>query len=165
MRYGVWVVSLLLLATIGGCAQPVRFADVAPPRAGPAPGMARIVVYRNPSYQSPTWVPVFFNGQRVSTVGPGYVMLRDVPPGTYNISVSSPGSGVHQNQNQVVAAAPGQTFYARIEALRGVDPSASRAVPLTTFVLMMIDPVTAQQEIAPLFYTTQNQKGLAATSG
>jgi hypothetical protein len=165
MRYRFWLLSLLTLATIGGCAQPVRFAEVAPSMAGPPPGMARIVVYRNSSYQSPSWAPVFFNGARVSAVGPGYVTLRDVPPGTYNISVSSPGSGVHQNQNQVVAAAPGQTFYLRIEAIRGIDPSANRPVPLTTFVLMPIDPQIAQQEIAPLFYTTQNEKGLAAASG
>jgi hypothetical protein len=162
MTRGFWLTSLLL-AAIGGCAEPVRYAQVAPSLAGPPPGMARIVVYRDWSYQTPSWVPVFFNGTRVSAVGPGYVMLRDVPPGTYDISVAS--QGLYPNQNKVVVAAAGQTFYAKVETIRGIDPSANRPVPLTTFVVVLVDPELAQREIAPLWYTAQKQKGLAAVSG
>ena len=163
MRRGFWLISLLLLTATGGCAEPVRYAQVAPSLAGPAPGLARIVVYRDWSYQSPSWVPVFFNGARVSAVGPGYVMLRDVPPGTYDISVAS--QGLYPNQNKVVTGAAGQTFYAKIETVRGIDPTANRPVPLTTFVVVLVDPAIAQREIAPLWYTAQKQKGLAAVSG
>jgi hypothetical protein len=163
MRRRVWLLSLLLLAATAGCARPLSYAQVAPSLTGPAPGMARIVVYRDYSYQSPSWVPVFFNGTRVSAVGPGYVMLRDVPPGTYDISVAS--QGLYPNQNKVVTAAPGQTFYAKIETVRGLDPSADRPVPLTTFVVMLVEPETAQREIAPLWYTAQRQdRAMAARS-
>ena len=164
MRHGFWLWSLLLLlAALGACAQPVRYAEVAPSLAGPPPGMARIVVYRDQGYQALSWVPVFFNGARVSAVGPGYVMLRDVPPGTYDISVAS--QGLYPNQNKIVAAAPGQTFYAKVETVRGTDPSANRPVPLTTFVVVLVEPETAQREIAPLWYTAQKQQGLAAPAG
>lgn len=159
MRHGFWL-SLLLLAAVGACAQPLSYAQIAPSLAGPPPGLARIVVYRDWSYQSPSWVPVFFNGARVSAVGPGYVMLRDVPPGTYDISVAS--QGLYPNQNKIVAAAPGQTFYAKIETVRGLDPGANRPVPLTTFVVVLVEPAIAQREIAPLWYTAQRQDRAAA---
>ena len=162
MRLGFCLMSLLLLAAIGGCAEPVRYAQVAPSLAGPPPSKARIVVYRDWSYQSPSWVPVFFNGARVSAVGPGYVMLRDVPPGSYDISVAS--QGLYPNQNKVVVAAPGQTFYAKIETIRGIDPGFDRPVPLTTFVVVLVEPETGQREIAPLWYTAQARQGAASHS-
>jgi hypothetical protein len=163
MKRGFWLLlSLLLLAAIGACAQPLSYAQVAPSLTGPPPGMARLVVYRDFSYQSPSWVPVFFNGARVSAVGPGYVMLRDVPPGTYDISVAS--QGLYPDQNKIVAAAPGQIFYAKIETVRGLDPSANRPVPLTTFVVVLVEPEIAQREIAPLWYTAQQTAGAPGRS-
>lgn len=159
---GFRLLSVALLAALGACAQPPSYAQVAPSLPALALGMARIVVYRDYSYQSPSWVPVFFNGARVSAVGPGYVMLRDVPPGTYDIAVAS--QGLYPNQDKVVAAAPGQTFYAKIETVRGLDPTANRPVPLTTFVVVLVEPETAQREIAPLWYTAQTAEGAAGRS-
>jgi hypothetical protein len=154
---------LLVLAALGACAKPPTFAQIAPTLPPLAPNTARIFVYRDPDYQALQWVPVFFNGARVGTVGPGYVMMRDVPPGTYDIAVAS--QGLYPNQDKVVAAAPGQTFYAKVGTVRGIDPSASRPVPLTTFVVVLVDPETAQREIAQRWYTTQTRKGSGARPG
>ena len=158
----VFRLVLVLLAALGACAAPPTYEQIAPTLPPLAPNMARIFVYRDyETYQSLAWVPVFLNGVRVGAVGPGYVMMRDVPPGTYDIAVAS--QGLYPNQDKVVVAAPGQTFYAKIETLRGLDPSADRAVPLTTFVVVLIDPEIARREIAHLWYTAERQKGLAAS--
>jgi Protein of unknown function (DUF2846) len=152
-RFWPW---LLVLAALGACAEPPTFAQVAPSLPPLAPDMARIFVYRdNDAYQNPAWVPVFFNGARVGAVGPGYVIMRDVPPGSYDISVAS--QGLYPNQDKVVAAASGQTFYAKIETVRGINPAADRPVPLTTYVVMLIDPQIAQREIQQRWYTVQNR--------
>jgi len=149
---------LLVLLALGACAQPPTFEQIAPRLPPLPPNMARIFVYRDyETYQSLAWAPVFFNGARVGAVGPGYVMMRDVPPGTYDIAVAS--QGLYPNQDKVVVAAPGQTFYAKIETLRGLDPTADRAVPLTTFVVVLVDPETARREIAHLWwYAAERQK-------
>ena len=158
----VFRLVLVLLAALGACAAPPTYEQIAPTLPPLAPNMARIFVYRDyETYQSLAWVPVFLNGVRVGAVGPGYVMMRDVPPGTYDIVVAS--QGLYPNQDKVVVAAPGQSFYAKIETLRGLDPSADRAVPLTTFVVVLIDPEIARREIAHLWYTAERQKGLAAS--
>jgi Protein of unknown function (DUF2846) len=153
---------LVLLAALGACAAPVAFEQIAPTLPPLAPDMARIFIYRDyETYGSLAWVPVFLNGSRVGAVGPGYVMMRDVPTGTYDIAVAS--QGLYPNQDKVVVAAPGQTFYAKIETLRGLDPAADRAVPLTTFVVVLIDPETARHEIARLWYTAQKADGPRVT--
>ena len=156
----VFRLVLVLLAALGACAAPPTYEQIAPTLPPLAPNMARIFVYRDyETYQSLAWVPVFLNGVRVGAVGPGYVMMRDVPPGTYDIAVAS--QGLYPNQDKVVVAAPGQSFYAKIETLRGLDPSADRAVPLTTFVVVLIDPEIARREIAHLWYIAERQRGLA----
>lgn len=142
---------LVLLAALGACAQPPTFEQIAPTLPPLSPNMARIFVYRDSDYQALEWVPVFFNGARIGAVGPGYVMMRDVPPGTYDIAVAS--QGLYPNQDKVVLAAPAQTFYAKIETVRGLDPSANRPVPLTTFVVVLKQPEVAQPEIAQRWYT------------
>ena len=158
----VFRLVLVLLAALGACAAPPPYEQIAPTLPPLAPNMARIFVYRDyETYQSLAWVPVFLNGVRVGAVGPGYVMMRDVPPGTYDIVVAS--QGLYPNQDKVVVAAPGQTFYAKIETLRGLDPSADRAVPLTTFVVVLIDPEIARREIAHLWYIAERQRGLAGS--
>ena len=161
MKYGRRLLLVLLVA-LGACAQPPTFEQVAPTLQPLPPNMARILVYRDyETYDSLAWAPMFFNGVRAGAVGPGYVMMRDVPPGTYDIAVAS--QGLYPNQDKVVVAAPGQTFYAKIETLRGLDPSANRPVPLTTYVVVLVDPEIARREITHLWYTAENRKGLAAS--
>jgi hypothetical protein len=158
----VFRLVLVLLAALGACAAPPTYEQIAPTLPPLAPDMARIFIYRDyETYQSLAWVPVFLNGVRGGAVGPGYVMMRDVPPGTYDIAVAS--QGLYPNQDKVVVAAPGQTFYAKIETLRGLDPTADRAVPLTTFVVVLVDPEAARREIGHLWYTAERQRGLAGS--
>ena len=158
----VFRLVLVLLAALGACAAPPTYEQVAPTLPPLAPDMARIFIYRDyETYQSLAWVPAFLNGVRVGAVGPGYVMMRDVPPGTYDIVVAS--QGLYPNQDKVVVAAPGQSFYAKIETLRGLDPSADRAVPLTTFVVVLVDPEAARREIAHLWYIAERQRVLAGS--
>ena len=151
----------VLLAMVGACVPaPPTFEQVAPTLPPVAPSMARIFVYRDyETYTSPAWVPVFFNGVRVGAVGPGYVLMRNVPPGTHDIAVAS--QGLYPNQDKVVVAAPGQAFYAKIEALRGLDPSADRAVPLVTYVVVLVEPEVARREIAHLWLVAEKAKGPA----
>lgn len=152
---------LVLVAALGACAAPPTFEQIAPSLPPLPPDGARIFVYRDyETYQSLAWAPVFFNGVRIGAVGPGYVMMRNVPAGTYDIAAAS--QGLYPNQDKVVVAAPGQTFYAKIETLRGLDPTADRPVPLITFVVVLVDPETARREIAHLWYTADT-KGLAAS--
>jgi uncharacterized protein DUF2846 len=161
MRRGFRLV-LVVLAALGACAAPPTFEQIAPTLPPLAPNMARIFVYRDyETYEGLAWVPVFLNGIEVGAVGPGYVMMRDVPPGTYDIAVAS--QGLYPNQDKVVLAAPGQTFYAKIETVRGLDPTANRPVPLTTFVVVLVDPEIARREIAHLWYIAERQRGLAGS--
>ena len=149
---------ILALGLGAGCAAGPTFDEVAATLPPLPPGAARIIVYRAyEPYQSLSWVPVFFNGANVGAVGPGHVFVRDVPPGAYNIAPLS--QGLYPDQEKVVLAAPGQTFYAKVESFKGLDPSANRPVPLTTFVVVLVDPATARREIGPLWYTAQQQKG------
>jgi hypothetical protein len=156
---------LLLMSLLGlaaGCAATPTFDEVAATLPPPPPGDARIVVYRAfEPYQSLSWVPVSFNGANVGAVGPGQVFVRDVPPGTYDIAPVS--QGLYPNQDKVVLAAPGQTFYARVESFQGLNPSADRDVPLTTFVVVLVDPQTARREIGSLSYMARYQTGPAAS--
>lgn len=149
---------LLLALAAAGCAAPPTFEEIAGSLPPVLPGEARIFIYRNnePS-QSLSWVRVFFNGANVGAVGNGYVIMRDVPPGTYLISVAS--QGLFPNQDQVVTLGPGQAAYARIGSFRGLNPTSSRTAPLTTFVVTLVDPLTAQREIGPLWYNAWQQKG------
>ena len=56
-------------------------------------------------------------------------------------------------------AAPGQTYYAKVESFQGLDPSANRDVPLTTFVVVLADPETGRREIGRLRYAAQQRNG------
>src|SRR5580704_2293107 len=143
----------VVLAAMGACAPPPTFEQVATTLPPLSPEAARIFVYRDVDYQSPAWTRVFFNGANIGSVGPGYVIMRDVAPGTYDIAVAS--QGLYPNQDKVVVAAGGQTFYAKIETLRGLDPSANRPAPLTTYVVVLVDPDTARREVARRWYTAQ----------
>ncbi len=161
MRAMVRLFVFLALAA-AGCAERPTFDQVASSLPPPPPGAARIFVYRAfEPYQSLSWVPVFFNGYNVGAVGPGHVILRDVPAGTYDIAVAS--QGLYPNQDKVVTLAPGQVAYAKIGSFQGLNPTANRDVPLTTFVVMLADPETARREMGRLWYSAGWKKGPAVS--
>ncbi len=153
---------LLAVVTVAGCSTAPTFDEVAANLPPLPPGEARIFVYRDfePS-RNLSFVPVFFNGAQVGAVGPGKVIMRDVTaPGTYTISVKS--AGLWPNQDKTVLIQPGQTVYAQIQSLRGLNPRANQPVTQTTFVVVLQDTVTGRRQIGPLWYEARQQKGPAA---
>ncbi len=147
----VW---LLLALGLAGCAGAgPRFDDIAAGLPPVPQGAARIFIYRDfEPYQSLSWVPVFFNGATIGAVGPGHVLLRDVPPGAYRIEAQS--EGLWPDQAKVVTVAAGETVYAKIASFRSIDPTVNDAeVLITTFVVVLVDPATGRREIGSLWYT------------
>jgi uncharacterized protein DUF2846 len=153
---------VLLVVALAGCAGPSPiFDDIAATLPPLAPDRARIFVYRDfEPYQSLSWVPVFLNGNQVGAVGPGHVILRDVPPGTYRIEAKS--EGLWPNQTKTVTATAGQTIYAKITSFKGLNPTVSSGGIMTTFVVTLMDPATARHEIATLWYTAKARRPAAA---
>ena len=136
-------------------------ADV-PVMPGPAaPNLARIYVYREfGNYQYLAWTAVWFNADRVGDSAPGTYFYRDVPPGTYTISLRS--ERPYPDQFQTVTVRPGSTTYVRVAA---VEEYALNVPPVhmhhmhfdgiqvqapNTFVDTVMDPMTALPVITKL---------------
>ena len=106
--------AFLLLCSIASS------ANAAPVPAGPAPGYARIWLYRDyEPYVSLATPYVRFNGAIVAISQPGGAFYRDVPPGEYYVTVDSDGRDV--NQFVSVAAVAGQQIYIKVQASRYWD--------------------------------------------
>jgi hypothetical protein len=167
MRYGSLVrriagagrTLLLIIALSGlGSGAPVR---AAPPPASPyaavPPGMARIWIYREDEpYESSATPYVRLNGAIVGVSQPGGAFYRDVPPGTYTVTVDSIGTDV--NQFATVSLAAGQEVFIKVlvsgswdSGGGGGDRGGGWARP--TFYTWQIAPQAAQADIARLrFY-------------
>ncbi len=136
----------LVLLVLVGCASASQ-ADLAKPVP---PGQARFVVYRNDGvYESLQWVPVTLNGREVGGAGPDAVFSRDVPPGSYRVSVLS--QALWPGQTKTVAATAGETIYVKIGVFQG--PSNARAEGFGTgpiFVPEIMNPAVARRELGEL---------------
>jgi hypothetical protein len=142
-----------LLVAAAGCADLPTFDQVKASLPPVPAGEARIFVYRAlEPYQSLAWVPVFFNDKTVGAVGPGQVILRDVPPGTYKIEPKS--EGLWPDQAKTVQLAAGDVVYAKIGSFASGDPGDIDDLQ-TTFVVTLIDPRMAQREIGSKWYQAQ----------
>lgn len=87
---------------------------------GPSPGYGRIWIYRyNEPYVSLATPYIRFNGRIVGVSEPGGVLARDVPPGTYYVTVDSEGRDV--NQFTTVAVVPGQQVYIQVQVSKSWD--------------------------------------------
>jgi hypothetical protein len=145
------------LAACAGLPKPYpdlkTYSDVAPGLPPPAHGMARIYFYRTLSYYDiQDGTNVYLNGKEVGFSRIGTVFYRDVPPGSYLISVLSRGQ--YPNQFKTIQAKPGQIWYARIESLKswsGTDDSGPD-VRGNTFVVSLVAPMVGNQEIQDLSY-------------
>ncbi|MGO8917342.1 MAG: hypothetical protein ACLQJR_15655 [Stellaceae bacterium] len=149
---------LLLALALGSCAGQAPTFDEVAATVPPVPaGAARIVLYRDfEPYQSLSWVPVFLNGKTIGAVGPGHVIMRDEPPGTYRLEAKS--EGLWPDQVKTVTAAAGETIYAKITSFKGLDPGADGGGTMTTFVLILVDPAAGRREIGKLWYTARLQR-------
>ena len=144
--------ALVLTACVGGGQPPGnRFAQVMG-QIPPVPtDRVRFFFYRDYSlYNSDQRPMIALNGQPVAVAEIGGVSYRDVPPGTYMVSV--PYSAVYPNKDQIVAAAGGQTVYVKIKSDLWQGDNGILNYQPDIFVVVLVDPAQAQQEIASKQY-------------
>lgn len=140
--------ALLLSACAGGPDGP-PFATVAMPPI--APGQARIFFYRDLVISESLARPwIYLNGIRTVMSEPGGVSYRDVPPGTYHITVDS--EGIYPNQFKTIVLPPGQTLYVKIQSLASWDEGWNWQHD--TFVVALISPAQAQAELSAMRYVS-----------
>jgi hypothetical protein len=128
----------VLLPALNGCV-PVQPPQSVPLPA-PVPGMARLWFYRQLLPGDTMDAPaVALNGKTVGWAPPGRSFYRDVPAGTYLITVQSYGRDA--NQSQDLAVAPGQEQYAEIQSLPSwIDENRGRFARGTYYVRVMPPP-------------------------
>ena len=115
----------------------------------PAPGMARMFFYRLLEPSEPALgTTVMLNEKPVGFSRNGTVLYRDVPPGSYFVSVVS--SGPYPYQFKTVQVQAGQVWYFRIESLASWSCGGKPTCRGDTFVVAIVDPAQARVEIAPL---------------
>jgi hypothetical protein len=143
---------LALSACVGGGEPPgTRFATVAA-QVPPVPAdRARFFFYRDYSlYDSDQRPFIALNGDPVVISENGGVTYRDVPPGTYLISV--PYSAIYPYKDKTVTVGPGQTVYAKIQTEKYEPNVTLLDYQPDIFVVVLVDPAQAQTEIASKRY-------------
>lgn len=151
MRIARRLLVVLALALAGCIAQnptlPI-FATAERTLPPPAPGTARLFFYRLlEPYEHTLGITVLLNEKPAGFAHNGTVLYRDVPAGSYFVSVAS--YNPYPNQFKTVQVAAGQIWYFRIESFSGWSclKSGCRG---DTFVVAIIPPAQARAEIAPL---------------
>lgn len=128
-----------------------KFAAAEAALPPPAPGTARLYFYRLlEPYEVRGGTTLFLNGAATGYLRNGAVTYRDVPAGTYVVAADSPGA--FPNQFKTVAVQAGQTWYFQVQSL--VSLSCNRPdCRGPVFVVAIVDPARARQEIAPLGFS------------
>ena len=142
-----------LAACAGGGEPPgTRFAQVASQIPPVPPDRARFFFYRDYSlYDSLQRPYIALNGQSVTVSENGGVSYRDMPPGTYVISV--PDSAIYPYyKDKTATVAGGQTVYVKIESDLVQSDAAILDYQPDIFVVVLVDPAQAQSEIADKRY-------------
>jgi hypothetical protein len=152
IRVLILATALGLAACVGGGEPPgTRFAQVSAQVPPVAPDRVRFFFYRDYSLYNSTQRPnITLNGQPVAVSEIGGVTYRDMPPGTYVISV--PYSAIYPNKDKIVTAAGGQTVYVKIQS-EVFEPNITLLdYQPDIFVVVLVDPAQAQTEIASKRY-------------
>jgi len=152
VRALILATALGLTACAGGEEPPgTRFAQVAPQISPVAADRARFFFYRDYSlYNSMQRPTITLNGAPVAVSEIGGVSYRDMPPGTYVISV--PYSAFYPYKDKTVTVAGGQTIYVKIQS-NVYEPNITLIdYEPDIFVVVLVDPATAQTEIASKRY-------------
>jgi uncharacterized protein DUF2846 len=139
-------------ACVGGGEPPgTRFAEIAAQIRPVSPDRARFFFYRDYSlYDSLQRPYIALNGQPVAVSENGGVSYREMPPGSYVISV--PYSAIYPNKDKTVTVAAGQTVYAKILTEK-YEPNISLAdYQPDIFIVVLVEPTQAQAEIASKRY-------------
>jgi len=144
--------ALALFGCVGGGEPPgTRFGEIAAQIPPVPPDHARFFFYRDYSlYDSVQRPYIALNGQPVAISENDGASYRDMPPGTYVISV--PYSAIYPNKEKTVTVAGGQTVYAKILTEK-FEPNITLAdYQPDIFVVVLVDPTQAQAEIASKRY-------------
>lgn len=152
-----WALSLALLGLVLALAacgpRPPRYGEIASQVPPVRPDLARLYIYRDyEPYESLSRPYLYLNGGRIGISEPGGVLYRDVPPGSYLISVDS--FGIYPNQFKTVQMSAGGTYYAKITSLKSwaSDGDLMRDFGTDTFVVVLVDPAQAQREIPAMWF-------------
>jgi hypothetical protein len=134
------VLAVLPLAACGGA--PAEPVTVSPP----PPDKARLYVYRSSTiYGFQAWTAVSLNRVKIGDSAPGTAFVRDVPPGTYEITVKS--DNLYPNQFKTVRLDPGSITFVKIQDQPDWSKSGFGAVR-TTFVVTIVSPAFAAAELS-----------------
>jgi len=149
----ILAVALGLAACAGGGEPPgPRFADVAA-QLPPVPAdRTRFFFYRDYSlYDSDQRPFIALNGRPVAVSEIGGVTYRDMPPGTYLISV--PYSAIYPYyKDKTVTVAAGQTVYVKIQSDKFEPNITLFEYQPDIFVVVLVDPAQGRTEIASKRY-------------
>ena len=143
---GIRAVFAGIVLLLAGCVAPPGplLSGPLPPQP---PGTARIVIYRDLDYYATRSMPtVYLNNQPAGISENGALFYRDVPPGTYAISVAP--SLPYPNQFKTIVVKPGDVFYAQIAPLplTGGKFNVNDRDYGDTFIITLRDPATAAYE-------------------
>jgi len=163
MTYVLRLAGLAFFLALAGCLGPTApfYPEVATTIPPVPPGQGRIYFYRDyEPYESLARPYLYLNRQVAGISIPGGVFFRDVPPGTYEISVYS--QGTFPNQFKTVAVKPGDVFYAKIQSLRSwfTGSGPFREFERDTFVVAIMDPNQARDEFARMRFVQAEQPPL-----
>jgi len=145
-------IALGLSACVGGGEPPgTRFAAVAS-QIPPVPAdRARFFFYRDYSlYDSDQRPFIALNGAPVAVSENGGVSYRDMPPGTYLISV--PYSAIYPDKDKTATVAGGHTVYVKIQTELYEPSETLTDYQPDIFVVVLVDPAQGQREIASKRY-------------
>jgi Protein of unknown function (DUF2846) len=143
------LLALLAVAVVA----PSALAQTLP---GPStPAQARIYFYRTADIggQVVRWTGVFIDDQKVGNLGASTYFYRDVPPGSYRISVSS--DVPYQDQYQNITVAANSTTFVRVFNVPGYGVQINSGVPPqvywpSVFGNRVTDPAAAQAAMVGL---------------
>lgn len=141
---GIWRAAIAaIIATACGCAGPSPPGPVAIPSV-PA-SAARIWVYREyEPFDTLARPYVRMNGRIVGISEPGGSFYRDLPPGTYSVTVDTTGHDV--NQFADVAPTAGQTAFIKVESSKFWESDLNYTAD--TFYTRLIPREIAEGELA-----------------
>jgi hypothetical protein len=154
---------VLLALALAGCTPTPRLGEIAA-SLPPSGNNARLFVYRDYNLsQSLLWEPVYVNGAEIGGVGPGRVLVCDLPPGLYTIAPRA--EHLWPDQAKTVRVAAGEAIYAKVGSFWMVGfgtrsfKLAAAGVPVNNgtilvpiFVVMLQDPAIGQREVGALWY-------------
>jgi hypothetical protein len=153
--FGALILTAALgLAACAGSGEPSgpRFAQVAAQLPPVPPDRTRFFFYRDYSLYDSLQRPfIALNGQPVAVAEIGGVTYRDMPPGTYLISV--PYSAIYPYyKDKTVTVAGGQTVYVKIQSDKFEPNITLFDYQPDIFVVVLVDPAQARTEIASKRY-------------